>query len=75
MLYRLADLEGAEQAYREADTLEPGDPRHLAALCEMLGRTPTRSAKATEIANALKRRFPDQVARIGGACLTPPSAR
>lgn len=73
--FALGESQRAEAAWRRADALEPSEPRHLAALCELLGRDPARARDATTLANLFKRRFPVDVSRIGGACLTPRALR
>ena len=69
--YRMGDPAGAAQAWKEADRLDPSDPRHLAALCELTGKPPHSGREARAMANLFRRRFPDRAPHIGGACFTP----
>lgn len=69
--YRLGDLAGAAQAWKEADRLDPSDPRHLAALCELTGHPPHSAREARAMANLFLRRFPTRAPDIGGACFAP----
>jgi len=75
VLHALGEPRAAESSWRRAAALEPDEPRHLAALCELLGRDATRGREAGTLAHQFKRRFPTEVARIGGACLTPHPVR
>jgi eukaryotic-like serine/threonine-protein kinase len=58
---------GAERAYREADRLDPADPRPLAALCIVqahAGKTAEREALQKDLAS----RFPAQAPRLIAEC-------
>jgi len=66
-LGQTGDPAGAERAYREADRLDPEDPRPLAALCiaqAQAGKTPEREAIQKDLAN----RFPAQAPRLIAEC-------
>jgi eukaryotic-like serine/threonine-protein kinase len=66
-LAQTGDGAGAERAYREADRLDPRDPRPLAALCiaqAQAGKTAEREAIQKDLAN----RFPAQAPRLIAEC-------
>jgi Flp pilus assembly protein TadD len=69
-LYRMREPAGAEQAWREADRLQPADVRALAALCELVGAQPGRTDAAHLLAQELRRRFPAQAEALHPACLS-----
>ena len=61
------DMPGAEHAYREADRLDPKDPRPLGALCivqAQAGKTAERDAIQKDLAS----RFPEQAPRLITDC-------
>lgn len=64
VLYRQGDARGAERSYREADRLDPGDPRPLLALCEMQAQT--RSPQLEETRKLLASRFPQRTELLAG---------
>ena len=66
-LAQTGDPAGAERAYREADRLDPADPRPLAALCiaqAQAGKTAEREALQKDLAS----RFPAQAPRLIADC-------
>jgi tetratricopeptide (TPR) repeat protein len=68
--FRVGDVEGAEEALREADRLDMSDMRSLAALCEIqrkTGRTDDMMATRMD----LERRFPERMEAVRRACSTP----
>lgn len=68
--YRVGDVEGAEEALREADRLDMSDMRALSALCEIQRQTGrTDDMRATRM--DLERRFPERMDAVRSACRTP----
>lgn len=68
--YRLGDLDAAEEALRQADRLDPGDPKALAALCAMqLKERRIDGARLTRM--DLERRFSGQTELIRQSCSIP----
>lgn len=68
--YRVGDVEGAEEALREADRLDMSDMRALSALCEIQRQTGrTEDMRATRM--DLERRFPERMDAVRSACRTP----
>lgn len=68
--YRLRNLDGAEEALRQADRLDPGDPKSLAALCAMqLKEGRIDGARLTRM--DLERRFSGQSELIRQSCSIP----
>ncbi|MFY0572474.1 tetratricopeptide repeat protein [Archangium lansingense] len=68
--YRVGDVEGAEEALREADRLDMSDMRALAALCEIQRQTGRMDdMRATRM--DLERRFPERMDAVRSACRTP----
>ncbi len=68
--FQLGDVEGAEEALREADRLDMSDMRPLSALCEIqrqAGRTDALRVTRMD----LERRFPERMAAVRSACRTP----
>jgi eukaryotic-like serine/threonine-protein kinase len=66
-LAQTGDAAGAERAYREADRLDPADPRPMAALCiaqAQAGRTAERETIQKDLAS----RFPAQAPRLIADC-------
>lgn len=68
--YQLGNLEAAEQALRQADRLEPSDPKALAALCAMqLKDGSIEGARLTRM--DLERRFSGRDELIRQSCSIP----
>ena len=68
--YRVGDVEGAEEALREADRLDMSDMRPLSALCEIQRQTGRLDdMRATRM--DLERRFPERMEAVRSACRTP----
>lgn len=68
--YRVGDVEGAEEALREADRLDMSDMRPLSALCEIQRQTGRMDdMRATRM--DLERRFPERMEAVRSACRTP----
>jgi Tfp pilus assembly protein PilF len=67
VLFRQGDTAGAERAYREADQLEPNDPRALAARCQMYARQGNETTVA-EVKRELTSRFPDRAEALAVQC-------
>ena len=67
VLFRQGETAGAERAYREADRLEPEDPRALTARCQMYA-TAGDEAAAAEVKRELKARFPDRAEALAADC-------
>ena len=67
ILFRQGDTAGAERAYREADQLAPGDPRALAARCQLQARQGNAAAVA-ELKKELASRFPDRAEALAAEC-------
>ena len=67
VLFRQGDTAGAERAYREADQLEPQDPRALAARCQMYARQ-GNEASVAEVKRELASRFPDRAEALAAQC-------
>ncbi len=67
ILFRQDDIPGAERAYREADRLEPKDPRALTALCQVLAHA-GRVNEVDEVKRSLAARFPDKAASLAAEC-------
>lgn len=68
--YRLGNVEAAEEALRQADRLEPGDPKALAALCAMqLKEGRIDGARLTRM--DLERRFSGRMELIRQSCSIP----
>ena len=68
--YRVGDVEGAEEALREADRLNMSDMRPLSALCEIQRQTGRLDdMRATRM--DLERRFPERMDAVRSACRTP----
>jgi Flp pilus assembly protein TadD len=67
ILFRQNDIPGAERAYREADRLEPKDPRALTALCQVLAHA-GRVNDVDEVKRSLATRFPDKAASLAAEC-------
>lgn len=67
VLFRQGDTAGAERAYREADQLEPQDPRALAARCQMYARQ-GNEATVAEVKRELATRFPDRAEALAAQC-------
>ncbi|WP_083969135.1 protein kinase domain-containing protein [Hyalangium minutum] len=67
VLFRQGDTAGAERAYREADQLEPQDPRALAARCQMYARR-GNEATVAEVKRELASRFPDRAEALAAQC-------
>jgi tetratricopeptide (TPR) repeat protein len=68
--YRVGDVEGAEEALREADRLDMSDMKPLSALCEIqrqTGRLDDMMATRMD----LERRFPERMEAVRSACRTP----
>jgi serine/threonine protein kinase/tetratricopeptide (TPR) repeat protein len=67
VLFRKDDIAGAERAYREADRLEPKDPRALSALCQVLAHA-GRVNDVDAVKRSLSTRFPDKAASLAAEC-------
>ncbi|WP_239470304.1 tetratricopeptide repeat protein [Archangium violaceum] len=68
--FRMGDVEGAEEALREADRLDMSDMRPLAALCEIqrqAGKTDAQRVTRMD----LERRFPERMEAVRNACRAP----
>ncbi|HYO68499.1 MAG TPA: hypothetical protein VEU33_20700 [Archangium sp.] len=68
--YRVGDVEGAEEALREADRLDMSDMRPLSALCEIQRQT-GRMDDMMATRMDLERRFPERMEAVRSACRTP----
>jgi eukaryotic-like serine/threonine-protein kinase len=71
VLFQKGDTAGAERAYRQADQLDPGDPRPLAARCQLHARVGDTAAVA-EAQALLGRRFPARAAALAAECAARP---
>jgi serine/threonine protein kinase/Flp pilus assembly protein TadD len=67
VLFQQGDTAGAERAYREADQLDPKDPRALAARCQLHARS-NNEAAAAEVKRELASRFPAQAEALAAQC-------
>jgi tetratricopeptide (TPR) repeat protein len=67
ILFRKDDIPGAERAYREADRLDPKDPRALSALCQVLAHA-GRVNDVEAVKRSLSTRFPDKAASLAAEC-------
>ncbi|WP_342377488.1 hypothetical protein NVS55_39265 [Myxococcus stipitatus] len=69
-LYRVGELDGAQEALRQADRLDLGSPKSLAALCAMqLQARRLDDARLTRM--DLERRFSDRMELIRQSCSLP----
>lgn len=69
-LYRLGEMDGAQEAMRQADRLDLGSPKALAALCAMqLQAKLLDDARLTRM--DLERRFSDRMELIRQSCSLP----
>ncbi|PTL76806.1 hypothetical protein DAT35_48565 [Vitiosangium sp. GDMCC 1.1324] len=68
--FAVGDMEGAEEALREADRLDMSDMKPLATLCE-LQRRAGRTEQLTVTRMDLERRFPERMEAVRSACRAP----
>jgi serine/threonine protein kinase/tetratricopeptide (TPR) repeat protein len=66
VLFRQGDAKSAERAYREADRIDPADPRPLTALCQMQALSSAPGLDETR--KALSQRFPADAAALLAQC-------
>jgi eukaryotic-like serine/threonine-protein kinase len=71
VLLQKGDTAGAERAYRQADQLDPEDPRPLAARCQ-LHASEGDTAAVDEAKALLTRRFPTRAAALAAECSARP---
>ncbi|ADO74637.1 serine/threonine-protein kinase [Stigmatella aurantiaca] len=67
VLFQKGDTAGAERAYRQADQLDPEDPRALSARCQLHARTGDANAVA-EAKQLIASRFPAQATALAAEC-------
>ncbi|WP_395811948.1 tetratricopeptide repeat protein [Archangium minus] len=68
--FRVGDVDGAEEALRQADRLDMSDMRPLSALCDIQRKT-GRTEQLTVTRMDLERRFPERMEAVRSACRTP----
>jgi Flp pilus assembly protein TadD len=66
VLFQQNDAKGAEKAYREADRIDPTDPRPLTALCQMQALSNAPGVEETR--KAIGQRFPAESAQLLAQC-------
>ncbi|WP_225409181.1 serine/threonine-protein kinase [Stigmatella hybrida] len=71
VLLQKGDTAGAERAYRQAEQLDPEDPRALSARCQLHARTGDTAA-VTEAKALLAHRFPARAAALAAECSARP---
>jgi tetratricopeptide (TPR) repeat protein len=71
VFFRQDNISGAERAYREADRLEPQEPRALAALCQVLAHA-GRVNDVDALKRSLAARFPEKAKSLADECAPAP---
>lgn len=71
VLFRQDNISGAERACREADRIEPQEPRALVALCQVLAHA-GRVNDADAVKRSLATRFPEKATSLAAECAPAP---